>query len=62
MAKVVKRTDMNETLLDDALLMREATSGDAELLAVDLWLHDTFGQMREREDTAFLARNFELPQ
>lgn len=53
---------MNETLLDDALLMREATSGDAELLAVDLWLHDTFGQMREREDSAFSARNFELPQ
>lgn len=52
---------MNETLLDDALLMREATAGDAELLAVDLWLHDTFVQLRGLDDTS-LARNSELPQ
>lgn len=51
-------------MLDDALLMHEATAGDAELLAVDLWLHDTFMQLRgSKEDAPFVsARNFELPQ
>lgn len=37
---------MNESLLDDALLMREATDGNPELLAVDLWLHDIFALLR----------------
>ena len=41
---------MDETLLDDALLMREATGGDPELLAVDFWLREAFARLRERDE------------
>lgn len=54
---------MDETFLDDALLMREATTGDAELLAVDLWLHDAFVQFRGQDDTLPVStKGGELPQ
>lgn len=53
---------MDETLLDDALLMREATAGDPELLAVDLWLHEMFVALREQRSDPPLPPAGELPQ
>lgn len=51
---------MNESLLDDALLMREVTDGNPELLAVDLWLHDIFALLRAGDEPS--GEIFDLPQ
>lgn len=53
---------MDERLLDDALLMQAVTEGDAELLAIDLWLHEAFHRSQPDESDDGRSCSVEHPQ
>lgn len=53
---------MDERLLDDALLMQAVTEGDAELLAIDLWLHEAFHHSQPDESDGGRSCSVERPQ
>lgn len=55
-------TGMDEHLLDDALLMQTVTEGDAELLAIDLWLHDSLHPTQPTESEVGWFFSTEHPQ